>query len=86
MQVYAGARGSRLERPSWRLAAFARTDAPAGGSASVRLSIPYERLAVRINGAWIVEGGAYEIAVGRHAHDPLAVVVSIDIPERRLGA
>ena len=86
VQVYAGARGSRLERPSWRLAAFARTDAPAGRSAIVNLSIPYKRLAVRINGTWVVEGGAYEIAVGRHAHDPLAVVVRIDLPERTLDA
>ncbi len=86
VQVYAGARGSRLERPPWRLAAFARTGAPAGGSAGVRLSIPYERLAVRIDGAWVMEGGAYEIAVGRHAHDPGAAVVRIDLPERTLGA
>lgn len=86
IQVYAGARGSQLERPLWRLAAFARTKAPAGGSATVLLSIPYERLAVRINGAWVVEGGAYEIAVGRHAHDPHAVVVLIHLPERTLDA
>jgi beta-glucosidase len=86
IQVYAGARGSRLERPTWRLAAFARTTVPADSAASVRLAIPYERLAVRISGAWILEGGAYEIAVGSHAHDPLAVVVPIDIPERTLGA
>ncbi|MBI5285247.1 MAG: glycoside hydrolase family 3 C-terminal domain-containing protein [Chloroflexi bacterium] len=86
VQVYAGARGSRLERPPWRLAAFARTVAPAGGSATVRLSIPYERLAVRIDGAWVVEGGAYDIAVGRHAHDPRAIAVRIDLRERRLGA
>jgi beta-glucosidase len=85
VQVYAGLRGSRRERPSWRLAAFARTDAPAGGSADVRLSIPYERLAVRVNGGWVVDAGAYEIAVGRHAHDPLAIVVPIDLPERTLG-
>lgn len=84
VQVYAGARDSRLERPAWRLASFARTDAPAGGSAEMRLSIPYERLAVRVNGGWIVEGGEYEIAVGLHAHDPLAAVVRIDLQERIL--
>ncbi len=82
VQVYAGARGSRLERPLWRLAAFARTNVPAGGSASVRLSVPYERLAVRINSGWIVQAGAYEIAVGRQALDPKAVVTQIDLPER----
>ena len=80
-----GARSSRLERPEWRLGAFARTTAPAEGATRVRVSIPYESLAVRINSAWVVEGGAYEIAVGRHAHDPHAVVVRIDLPERTLA-
>jgi beta-glucosidase len=86
VQVYAGARGSRLERPQWRLGAFARTEVAAGGTTSVQLSIPYERLAVRISGGWIVEAGAYEVAVGRQAHDPGAVVVRIDLPERTLSA
>lgn len=85
VQVYAGARSSHLERPAWRLAAFARTIAPANSTTRVRLSIPYQRLAVRINGAWVVEGGTYEIAVGRYARDPEAVVVRIDLPERTLG-
>ena len=36
--------------------------------------------------SWIVQGGAYEIEVGRHARDPLAVVARIDLPERTLKA
>lgn len=86
VQIYAGVRGGRLERPLWRLAAFARIDVPGGGSALVRLSVPYERLSVRVNGAWIVERAAYEIAVARHAHDPAAVVVTVNLPEQNVQA
>ncbi len=86
LQVFAGKRGSRFDRPLWRLAAFARTTTRPGESTSVRLPIPYERLAIRDDGRWIVEGGAYEIAVGRRAHDPDAVIVPVDLPERTLGA
>jgi beta-glucosidase len=84
LQVYAGARGSGVERPLWRLVGFARTDVPAGGSAGVRMFIPYERVAIRHEGGWLVERGPYEIAVGRHAHDPAAIVVSVELEERRL--
>ncbi len=84
VQAYAGTRGAGFDRPLWRLGAFARTDAPAKGSVSVLLRIPYERLAVRVEGEWMIEAATYEIAVGRHAHDPAAAVVSIDLPERLL--
>lgn len=82
MQVYAGARGGAIERPAWRLVAFARVDVPAGGTAPVMLSIPYARLAVRVDGAWALEGARYEFAIGRHARDPLATTVSIELPAR----
>ena len=85
VQVYAGMPSSKLARPAWRLAAFARTTAPARATADVRLRIPYERLAVRIDAAWAFEPGAYTFAVGRHAHDPQAVVTSIELPERTVA-
>jgi beta-glucosidase len=84
VQAYAGARGARLERPTWRLAAFARADVPGRGSAQIHLVVPYERLAVRVDSGWLVERATYEFAVGRHAHDPGAAIVSIELPERRL--
>ena len=79
VQVYVGARGSKLEQPLWRLTAFARVDAPAGGETSVRLAVPRERLAVRVDGSWVVEPGTYEIAVGRWARDPGATVVRVEL-------
>jgi beta-glucosidase len=82
VQVYAGARDSQLERPRWRLAAFQRVDVPSGGSTVVNLSVPVERLAVRVNQSWTIEPGAYEIAVGRYARDPDSTVVQIDLPQR----
>lgn len=82
VQVYAGARDSGLELPIWRLAAFQRVDVPPGGSISVRLTVPFERLAVRVNGAWAIEPGAYEIAAGRYARDPQAAIVRVELPGR----
>ena len=79
VQAYAGARGSNLERPMWRLAAFQRVEVPARGSTTVRLAIPLERLAVRVKGNWVVEPGPYEIEVGRHARDPEATVVRVEL-------
>lgn len=84
VQAYAGARGARMERPLWRLAAFARTTVGPGATAPLQLSIPYERLAVRVGGGWIIEPATYEIAVGCHAHDPASIVVRIDLPGRTL--
>lgn len=80
VQVYAGARGDGVERPIWRLAAFARTDVPKGSTTHVRIVFPFERLAVRIEGVWVIEPGPYDIAVGLHAHDPKAAVTRIHAP------
>ncbi len=80
VQVYAGARDSNVERPEWRLAAFQRVELAPRESRHVRLEILLDRLAVRIDGRWAVEPGAYHIAVGRHAHDPQATIVRIDVP------
>ncbi|MEO8457374.1 MAG: glycoside hydrolase family 3 C-terminal domain-containing protein [Chloroflexota bacterium] len=80
VHVYAGARDSKVERPVWRLARFARVEVKAGESKTVSLEVPVQRLAVRIDGHWTVEPGAYDIAVGRYAHDPQATVVRIELP------
>jgi beta-glucosidase len=79
VQAYVGARGSRYARPPWRLGGFVRVTVAAGGSVPVAIEIPCERLAVREGGRWVVEGGEYEIAVGRHAGDPQAAVVSVHV-------
>jgi beta-glucosidase len=80
VQVYAGARGSAVERPKWRLAAFARVDVPARSTASFELSVPLERVAIRSHGQWIVEPCVYEVAVGLRARDPAARVFRIELP------
>jgi len=85
VQAYAGVRGGRFERPARRLAAFARVDLPPRSTASLELPVPFERLAVRDDGAWTVERGTYEFAVGRHAHDPNAASASVELPERTLA-
>lgn len=54
-------------------------EAPPGGSSPVRITIPVERLALRIDEKWVIEPGPYEIAVGLHAHDPKAVVMRVEI-------
>lgn len=80
VQVYAGVRSSKFERPRWKLAAFRRVDVPSGALVHLALSFPLDRLAVRQNGAWIIEPGAYEVAVGRHANDPSTKVMAVDVP------
>ena len=86
IQVYAGARHSGLERPLWRLAAFARIDVPARSSMPLEFAIPYARLAVRADGAWRLEGGTYEIAVARHARDPQAQIVRVALQGQTIPA
>jgi beta-glucosidase len=84
VQAFAGLPGSRFERPPWRLAAYERVDVPAGASRRVELTVPLRRLAVRAGGAWLIEAGAYEFAVGRHARDPGAATARVELPERTI--
>jgi beta-glucosidase len=83
VQAYASLPASRFDRPQRRLAAFARVDVPPRSSLRVELPVPFDRVAVRDNGGWLVEAGTYEFTVARHAHDPGAITASIDLPERR---
>lgn len=79
VQVYAGARDSKLERPKWRLVGFQRIEVPANASANVEIDTPLERLAVRVDGRWKVEPGEYEIEVGLHARDPGAIATRVQV-------
>jgi len=81
VQAYVGLRGSRYARPPWRLGGFARVTVPAGGSTAAAITVPYTALAVRDDGRWVVEGGEYEVAVGRHARDPQATAVRVRVNE-----
>jgi beta-glucosidase len=84
VQAYAGFRGTRVERPQWRLAAFTRVDVPPRTSLRVALSVPYSRLAVRVDGEWVLEDGTYDFAVGRYARDPDAATASVDLSTRTI--
>jgi beta-glucosidase len=78
VQVYAGGPPGGVERPSRRLVGFARTVVPPAGTTTTQLTIPLDRLAVRIDGAWAVEPGDHPVAVALHAEDPgVATVVTL---------
>jgi beta-glucosidase len=70
VQVYAGGPAGGVERPGRRLVGFGRVVVPAGGTAGCQLTIPADRLAVWIDGAWTLEPGDHPLAVGLHAEDP----------------
>jgi beta-glucosidase-like glycosyl hydrolase len=78
VQVYAGGPPGGVERPSRRLVGFARTVVPPAGTTTTQLTIPLDRLAVRIDGAWALEPGDHPVAVALHAEDPgVATVVTL---------
>jgi beta-glucosidase len=64
-----------------RLAGFARVEVPAGASVDVAITVPRSRLETRDPDAhaWRPPSGIHRITVGRHAGDPDAVTVPIDL-------
>jgi beta-glucosidase len=70
VQVYAGGPPGGVERPSRRLVGFARTVVPPGATVTAQLTIPVDRLAVRVDGAWRLEPGDHPLAVALHADHP----------------
>lgn len=78
VQVYAALPGSRYERPARRLVGFHRVELDAGASAGVAVPISLATLAVRENGAWVLEPGRYRLTVAQHAGDPCGIAVETD--------
>jgi beta-glucosidase len=70
VQIYGGLPGSAYERPPRRLLGFKRAEIVAGATARLEIPVSLNTLAVRKDGEWILEPGAYEITVGRYAGDP----------------
>jgi beta-glucosidase len=64
-----------------RLVGFARVEVPAGGSADVAITVPAARFETRDGEAhrWRPPSGTHRITVGRHAGDPAAVTVPVDL-------
>jgi beta-glucosidase len=79
LQVYAG-RKADSTRPARRLVGFHRIELDAGDSTDVVIDVPWDRLAVREGGRWVVAPGTYSIEVGRHSADVLSVDLVVDRP------
>ncbi len=64
-----------------RLVGFARVEVPAGGAADVQVDIPVDRLATRDpeRHAWRPAEGRHRFFVGRHAGDPDATLLDLDL-------
>ncbi len=73
VQVYGGLPGSAYERPVRRLLGFRRIALDSGAAATVAIPISLATLAVRRDGGFETERGAYRIEVARFAGDPDAL-------------
>ena len=82
VQVYAGGPAGGVERPGRRLVGFTRVVVPPGGTTTTLLTIPVERLAVWLDGAWTIEPGDHPMAVALHADHP---GITTTIPLRSLS-
>ena len=79
MLCFAGLPGSAVERPVRRLVAFGRVALEAGGRTTLTLPLDLADLAVRRDGRWFQEPGAYVVSVGTDAGTPVATaVVDVD--------
>jgi beta-glucosidase len=76
VQVYAGADGTPA-----RLVGFGRAPLAAGERTAVDVRIPLDRLARRdpASHTWVAPSGAHRVVVGRHAEDPAAHAITINL-------
>ena len=82
VQVYGGHQGwDAANRPRRRLLGFARVETDAGSGVDVVIAIPWDRLAVRDSErhGWAVEPGVYVLDVARHAADPAALRLTVEV-------
>ena len=80
VQVYGGLPASHYERVARRLVGFARVELAAGAAHLVEIPVSLQTLAVRHDGAWIIEPGDYELSVATCAGDPGARRVMVSMP------
>jgi hypothetical protein len=64
-----------------RLVGFGRVEVLAGTAAEVAITVPRSRFETRDPDAhrWLPASGPHRITVGRHAGDPAATTVAIDL-------
>jgi beta-glucosidase len=80
VQLYVGTVGSKVERASKELKAFARVALGPGETGAVRLSVPVADLAYfDVATGWVVEPITYTAIVGRHAQDPSAIRATFSV-------
>ena len=82
VQVYGGHRSwTEPGRRTRRLLGFARLEIAAGDDVDAVVRVPLARLAVRDDERrrWVVEPGTYRLDVGRHAADPAAQHLTVDL-------
>lgn len=82
VQVYGGHQDwAAAHRPARRLLGFARLEIAARDRIDVVVRVPLARLAVRDGERrrWVVEPGSYVLDIGRHAADPGAKRLTVDL-------
>ncbi len=82
VQVYGGHRSwAAGGRPARRLLGFTRLEMTAGERAEVSIRVPLARLAVHDgeHRCWVLEKGTYLLEVARHAVDPSAKQISLEV-------
>jgi len=64
-----------------RLVGFARVEVPAGGEVTAEIAVPIDRLATRDSHthSWRAASGTHRLAIARHATDPDAITVEVDL-------
>jgi len=83
VQLYVGDSEASVARPKRELKAFAKVALAAGASSEVRFTLTARDLSYwsRKRGAWTLEGGDFEFAVGASSRDlPLRATVDIPAP------
>ena len=74
VQLYIGARSSKVERAFKELKAFNKVSLEPGEKKTITLAVPVSSLAYYdATKGWITEAGKYEVIVGQHADDEKAL-------------
>src|SRR5699024_1568574 len=74
VQLYVGARDSKVERANKELKAFTKVALAPGQTRVLQLEVPVQELAYYDSqSGWVVEPGNYEVIVGTHSADKNAL-------------
>lgn len=83
VQVYVGDVASSVDRPVRELRAFTKVEIAPGQSARLNFELRARDLSFfsPVHGRWVLEGGDFELSVGRSSRDrPLTVAVTVPAP------